>query len=235
MKSVFLVLMVSAAVLLPGPAFAQYGYVQECKDTVANQLNVSTLDVSAELGPYSQNGNRIVNWRSGQASYRNGYCEFNTATGELLRAESGEYAGPVENRRDFGSVPGQRDMRYGQASGMGYGQTIVNAPRVRVDNSGKGDFRGPHKSFHIRHSWLDTRGEQTIVTLSDGDDFKISFYGPIVQQSGDREFTMDIDNSNLGGARGRATFRLSSDHKKVEYISMNGLLQGRDFNGNFRR
>ena len=244
MKSISLILLVSAAVLLPGLAFAQYGYVRECKDTVANQLNVSTLDVSAELGPFSQNGNRIVSWRSGRssyrngycrASYRNGYCEFNTATGELVRAESGQYAGPVENRSAYGNAPNQQDMGYGQAPGMGYGQTVVNAPRVRVDNSGKGDFRGPRKSFHIRHSWLDTRGEQTIVTLSDGDDFKISFYGPIVQQNGDREFTMDIDNSNLGGARGRATFRLSSDHKKVEYISMNGNLDGRDFNGNFRR
>jgi hypothetical protein len=235
MKSISLFLMVSAAVLLPGLAFAQYGYVQECKDTVANQLNVSSLDVSAELGPFSQNGNRIVSWRSGRASYRNGYCEFNTATGELVRAESGQYAGPVGNRRDFRNTPDRRDMGYGQRPGMGYGQTVVNAPRLRVDNSGKGDFRGPRKSFHIRHSWLDTRGEQTIVTLSDGDDFKISFYGPIIQQNGDREFTMDIDNSNLGGARGRATFRLSSDHKKVEYISMNGHLDGRDFNGNFRR
>jgi hypothetical protein len=235
MRLTSLVLMISWAVLLPGLAFAQYGYVRECKETVANQLNVSTLDISAELGPYSQNGNRIVNWRSRRANESNGYCEFNTATGELVRAEAGEYAGPLENRPGFGSAPGQRDMGYGQTPGMGYGQAFVNAPRVKVDNSGRGDFKGPRKSFHIRHSWLDTRGEQTIITLSDGDDFKISFYGPIVQQNGDREFTMDIDNSNLGGASGTATFRLSQDHKKVEYISMNGLLQGRDFNGNFRR
>lgn len=235
MKSISLVLMVSAAVLLPGLAFAQYGYVRECKETVANQLNVSTLDVRAQLGPYSQDGNRIVNWRSRRSGNSNGYCEFRTATGELVRAETGEYAGPVEYRRDFRGAPVERDMRYRQRSGMGYGQTIVNAPRVKVNNSGRGDFRGPRKSFHIRHSWLDTSGEQTIVTLSDGDDFKISFYGPIVRQNGDREFTMDIDNSNFGGARGRATFRLSSNHKKVEYISMNGRLRGGDFNGTFRR
>jgi hypothetical protein len=235
MKSILLSLMVSAAVLLPGLAFAQYGYVRECKDTVATQLNVSTLDVRAQLGPFSQNGNRIVNWRSRQAGDSHGYCEFNTATGELVRAESGEYAGPVGYRRGFGGGPGRQDARYGQTSGRGYDQAIVNAPRVRVNNSGRGNFRGPDKSFHIRHTWLDTRGEQTVVTLSDGDDFKISFYGPIVQQTGNREFTMDIDNSNFGGARGTATFRLSPDHKKVEYISMNGLLKGRDFNGSFRR
>jgi hypothetical protein len=235
MKSISLVLMVSAAVLLPGLAFAQYGYVRECKDTVANQLNVSTLDVRAQLGPFSQNGNRIVNWRSRRAGDSHGYCEFNTSTGELVRAESGEYAGPVEYRRGFGSAPGQQVVSYGQTSGMGYDQAVVNAPRVRVNNSGRGNFRGPNKSFHIRHTWLDTSGEQTVVTLSDGDDFKISFYGPIIQQTGNREFTMDIDNSNFGGARGTATFRLSPDNKKVEYISMNGLLKGRDFNGSFRR
>ena len=235
MKSISLVLMVCAAVLLPGLAFAQYGYVRECKETVANQLNVSTLDVSAQLGPYSQNGNRIVNWRSRRAGNSNGYCEFRTATGELVRAESGNYAGHVVYRQSFGGAPVERNMRYSQRAGMDYGQTMVNAPRVKVNNSGRGDFKGPNKSFHIRHSWLDTSGEQTIVTLSDGDDFKISFYGPIVQQDGDREFTMDLDNSNFGGARGQATFRLSPNHKKVEYISMNGVLKGRDFNGTFRR
>ena len=112
MKSISLVLMVCAAVLLPGLAFAQYGYVRECKETVANQLNVSTLDVSAQLGPYSQNGNRIVNWRSRRAGNSNGYCEFRTATGELVRAESGNYAGHVVYRQSSrGTRPAHRVPR----------------------------------------------------------------------------------------------------------------------------
>ena len=226
MKLKSLAVMISSAILLPGLAFAQYGYVQECRETVANQLNVSTLDVAASLGAFSPNGDRVVNWRSRRASDSYGYCEFNTATGEMVRAESGEYAGPVANGPGFGSYPGQQDT--------GYGQTFVNAPRVKVENSGRGDFHGLHKSVHIGHSWVDTRGPQTIVTLS-GDDFKISCYGPIVQQNGDHDFTMDINNSNFGGATGTATFRLSPDQKRVVYISMNGLLNGGDFNGSFRR
>ena len=230
MRFITYVLMASSAILLPGLAFGQYGYVQECKETVANQLNVSPLDVNAILGAFSPSGSRIVNWQAQRSSDRIGYCEFNTATGELLRAESGSYAGPVAYHPGFNNAPVQQTMQAAD-----YNQSAVNAPLVKVNNSGHGDFKGPHKSFHIRHSWLDTRGPQTIVTLSDGDDYKISFYGSIIQQNGDREFTMDISNCNLGGATGTATFRLSPDDKRVEYISMNGTLRGRDFNGNFKR
>jgi hypothetical protein len=233
MKSISYALMLISAILLPGLAMAQYGYVRECKETVANQLNVSPLDVNAQLGAFSSNGSRIVNWRSSRANDGYGYCEFNTATGELVQAQSGEYAGPVANRSGYGNAQGQQ---YAQNMGYGnYRQTLVNAPHVKVDNSGRGDFHGPHKSFHIRHTWVDTRGEQAIVTLSDGDDYKISFYGPIVQRNGNRDFTMDLNNSNFGAASGTATFRLTPDDKRVEYISMNGQLKGRDFNGTFRR
>ncbi len=226
MKSISFALMLSSAILLPGLAMAQYGYVQECKETVANQLDVSTLDVSAQLGPFTPNDNRIVNWRSQRAGEGYGYCEFNTATGELVQSQSGEYTGPVEDRPGYGGASGQQYM--------GYNQTVVNAPRVKVDSSGRGDFHGPHKSGHIGHSWVDTRGPQAIVTLG-RDDFKVSFYGPIVQQNANREFTMEINNSNLGSANGTATVRLSPNDKRVEYISLNGQLNGRDFNGNFRR
>ncbi len=233
MKSISFALMLSSAILLPGLAMAQYGYVQECKETVANQLSLSTLDINAQLGAFSPNGSRIVNWRSRRANDSFGYCEFNTATGELVQSQSGEYSGPVANGSGYGNTSGQQ---YAQNMGYsGYRQNIVNAPRVRVDSSGRGDYHGPNKSFHIRHTWVDTRGPQAIVTLSDGDDYKISFYGPIVQQNGNRDFTMDLNNSNFGAASGTATFRLTPDDKRVEYLSMNGQLKGRDFNGNFRR
>jgi hypothetical protein len=218
-------LMMSSVILLPGLGFAQYGYVRECKETVANQLNVSTLDVTAELGPFRPNGNRIVNWRSQRASDRNGFCEFDTATGELVRAESGRYTGPAGNRRGFGSASGR---------GRGWNrETIVNAPRVKVDTEGRGEFIGLRKPIRIKRGWVDTTAPQAAVGLSRGDDFKVTFYGPIVQQNGDREFTMEIDNSDSGDATGTATFRLSSNHKKVESISASGQLNGMDFRGSF--
>ncbi len=94
---------------------------------------------------------------------------------------------------------------------------------------------GCEKKIRIKQGWVNTKGQQTTVGLGGGDDFRIDFYGRLVQQNGDREFTMEIDNSSRGDASGTATFRLSPNHKKVEYISASGQLNGTDFNGNFSR
>ncbi len=214
-------------VLMPGPASAQYGYARECAETVANQLNISTLDVNAQLGPFTPNETRIVLWRSRRGGDRNGFCEFNTATGELVRSEAGEYTGPVDESRGFT----QRSMEYGGPAP----ETAVNAPRVKVDTSGKGDYNGPDGSFRITRGWVDTKAPQTTVALSGEHHFKINFYGYITQQNGIREFTMQINGSDHGDATGTATFRLNDDRNEVEYISVTGRLNGRDFNGNFRR
>lgn len=227
MRMISLALALISMVLLPGLAAAQYGYTHECAETVANQLNVSTLDVNAQLGPYTPNETRIVLWRSRRGGDRNGYCEFNTGTGELVRTQAGEYSGPVDESRGYT----QRSMGYsGPAPG-----SAVNAPRVKVDTSGKGDYNGPDGSVHITRGWVNTEGQQTTVALSGEHHYKITFYGYVTQKNGDREFTMQINNSDHGNAAGTATFRLNHDRNEVEYISLTGQLNGMDFNGNFRR
>jgi hypothetical protein len=228
MKIIFsLALAMISMPLMPGLAAAQYSYVHECAESVANQLNISTLDVNTQLGPFTPNETRIVLWRSLRGGDRNGFCEFNTDTGELVRSEAGDYTGPVDESRGYT----QRSMAYGGPAP----ETAVKAPRVKVDTSGKGDYNGPNGSFRITRGWVDTKAPQTTVALSGEHHFKINFYGYITQQNGSREFTMQINGSDQGDATGTATFRLNDDRNEVEYISMIGRLNGRDFNGNFRR
>ena len=238
MRLISLRWMAILVILFPGLAMAQYGYVPECAETVARQMNISTLDVTAQLGPFTPNRNRIVNWRTQRGRDRSGYCEFNTATGELVRAVSGEYNGPTRNGR-YARGAGQRGQmgqmgQMGQAGGM-MSQPVVNAPSVKVDTAGRGDFNSPGKSVRIMRGWVDTQGPRTTVALSGEDHFKINFYGQIVQQNGDREFTMQINGSDRGNATGTATFQLNHDRNEVAYISVTGRLNGSSFNGNFRR
>ncbi|MEJ2009098.1 MAG: hypothetical protein P8Z30_13250 [Acidobacteriota bacterium] len=168
-----------------------------------------------------------MNWQSRRGRDRNGYCEFNTATGELVRTESGQYTGAVANGRGFRNPS--------SPYGRGNRETVVNAPRVKVDTGGRGDFNGLGQSVRITRGWVDTEGPQTVVALSGEHHFKIDFYGRITQQDGKREFTMEISNSNRGNARGTATFRLNPDRNEVQSISMNGRVNGRHFNGDFKR
>ena len=255
MRLISLRWMAILVILFPGLAMAQYGYVPECAETVARQMNISTLDVTAQLGPFTPNRNRIVNWRTQRGRDRSGYCEFNTATGELVRAVSGEYNGPTRNGRyargagqmgqqaQNGQQQGQQQGQQGQQGQMGQmgqaggmmSQPVVNAPSVKVDTAGRGDFNSPGKSVRITRGWVDTQGPRTTIALSGEDHFKINFYGQIVQQNGDREFTMQINGSDRGNATGTATFQLNHDRNEVAYISVTGRLNGSSFNGNFRR
>lgn len=213
--------------LLPSLAIAQYGYVPECQQAVANQLNISQLDVAAQLGPFTASQNRIVNWSARRGRDSNGYCEFNTATGELVRAVSGQYNETSGNRSRFGLGAGNRG-RWNQRPAVDY-------PSVNVDTSGRGEFNGTGNSVRITRGWVNTKDQQVTVALSGEHNFKINFYGRITQQTGDREYVMQIDSSDRGAATGTATFRFNPDRNEVEYISVDGRLNGQSINGNFRR
>lgn len=213
--------------LLPNLAIAQYGYVPECQEAVARRLNISPLDVAAQLGPFTGNRNRIVNWSTRRGRDSNGFCEFNTATGELVRAVSGQPNGSSDYRQRFGMDAGNR--------GQWDQPPAVDYPRVSVDTSGRGAFNGAGNSVRLTRGWVNTEDQQVTVALSGEHDFKINFYGLVRQQTGDREYVMQIDSSDRGPASGRATFRLNSDRNEVEYISVDGRLNGQSINGNFRR
>ena len=216
-----------STLLLPGVALCQYGYVPECQQAVARRLNISELDVAAQLGPFTGNRNRIVNWSTRRGRDSNGYCEFNTATGELVRAVSGQYNETSGERSRFGLGEGNR--------GQWNQRPAVDYPTVNVNTSGRGDFNGAGNSVRITRGWVDTSGQQVTVALSGEHDFKINFYGIVRQQTGDREYVMQIERSDRGPARGTATFRVNYDGNEVEYISVDGRLNGQSINGNFRR
>jgi hypothetical protein len=46
---------------------------------------------------------------------------------------------------------------------------------------------------------------------------------------------MDIRSSDRGNATGRATFRFNGSKNEVEFISVDGRMNGSEFNGSFNR
>lgn len=227
MKLISLGLLVSSILLLPGAAFGQYGYVPECKETVANQLNLSPMDIDADLGPYTRNGHRIVNWQARRGQDRSGYCEFDTSDGELVTAQTGQYTGPVGGQRGFG----RGGDRFRRRNPM----PAVNVPRVKVNTGGHGSYHWPGYSINITRGWVDTTGRETMVALSGERNFKIYFYGRVIREDTGRQYVMRIERSDRGDARGTVTFQLSRNRNKVDYINMTGRVKGKDSSGNFSR
>jgi hypothetical protein len=224
MKLISLGLITCLAAVLPTALIAQPRYVRECREAAANRLRVSPSDISADLGPSTPNGNRIVNWEARRGRDRRGYCEFDDRGGRLVRMEVGEYRGPVGD----GRRGPDRDR------GRDFGDR-VDAPNVRVDTSGRGVYNGPEgRSIRITRGWVDTYGPRNTVALSGERNFKINFSGRITRRNGD-EFTMEITDSDRGRASGTARFRLNRDRNEVQSIEVNGRINGRGFNGSFSR
>lgn len=109
-----------------------------------------------------------------------------------------------------------------------------NVPRVRCDTSGRGNFSGIGRGVRITRGWVDTTGRPS-VSLSGEGNFRINFWGEITNQRGPREFTMRITGTDRGNASGTATFRFNNDMNEVEYINVNGRMNGRNFSGSFNR
>ncbi len=117
--------------------------------------------------------------------------------------------------------------------GRNGGSGSINVPPMRGDTSGRGNFNSDG-SVRITRGWVDTNGQPS-VALSGENNCKITFWGDVTQANGNREFTLRITRSDRGNASGTATFRMNSDRNEVEYISVNGRMNGRNFNGSFNR
>lgn len=146
--------------------------------------------------------------------------------------------------RYLNNVP-RRNCRAGNAGpGGGWGtggsngsapqvNTNVNAPQVNVDTSGRGDFTSDRSSGRVTRGFVNTTGEPSLGFRVDGR--IVTFYGRIEREISNREFEMRINRSSESNANGNATFRLNEDRNEVELISVSGTMNGRPFNGNFRR
>ena len=105
---------------------------------------------------------------------------------------------------------------------------------VRADTAGRGTFNGDRQSERITRGWVETVGQPS-VALSGDRDFRITFRVDITRTGRDGSYAFRIVGSDRGNASGNGTFRLNSDRNEVESIDVNGRVNGRPFNGNFRR
>jgi Protein of unknown function (DUF3011) len=124
--------------------------------------------------------------------------------------------------------------RGGGGGGGGWPGGNISVPSVRADTSGRGNYSGPGQSIRVTRGYLDTTGSNVTIALS-GQNVKVTFYGRATRRNGDREFTMDINGSDRGKADGTAIFRFNSDRNEVEFISVNGRINGGRFTGSFSR
>jgi hypothetical protein len=207
-----------------GVAKAQRGddFERSCRQEVANRFRVERHDVEAQNQGENYGKTKVV-WK---VFRRSGLCEYDRQLNLVNFKEFGEESERHEERSE------RRDDDYAQYDRE---QMISDYFRVRADTGGRGSFntqdRGP---VRITRGWVDTTGEPAIA-LSGEHDFRISFRGEIIRSNGEREFTMRIRGSDRGEARGIATFRLNRDRNEVEFISINGRLNGEKFDGNFNR
>jgi hypothetical protein len=188
-------------------------YELRCRQEAANRLRADRENVTVGIQD-SDHGRSRVSWTYRD---RNGYCVIDNS---MNIAEFREFAG------------NNGDQRYNERTAPS--APIANVPRVKVNTAGRGNFSGP-QTAKVTRGWVDTSVTPTVVSLSGEKNFKITFNGDVTRQNGDREYVMDIRSSDRGDASGRATFRLNKDKNEVEFISIDGRMNGSDFNGSFNR
>lgn len=113
----------------------------------------------------------------------------------------------------------------------------VQMPNRKMDTSGTGDFySGVAGSERVRRAYFDSRNPGRIELGYSGErDFRIRFYGQVVEQYSDRRFTIRLTDSDRGPATGTAEVKLNSDKNEIEAMMLSGAVRGSRFAGDFRR
>ena len=112
----------------------------------------------------------------------------------------------------------------------------IDYPHVRADTDGAGSYYVPglgSSQADRGYAWLDE--DRPMVGFSYNGQRQAKFYGPVTRRLNDREYEMEIQDSNRGVATGTGKFRLSPDLKEVEIVEVNGWIGGQRFSGNFKR
>jgi hypothetical protein len=235
--SALLVLAALAAV----PSWAQRGGdpLVACRNRVAAELGVPLNAIDVRRGTDTNNGNMMIDWslRARRERDASGFCEVNRSNGRVVRFQAARDNRGNRGRDDRGER-GRDDRgdrgRYDAGPGN---QTpaATNYPRVRADTSGHGSFNARNAtSANITRGWIDTTGAQASVALSGSNNFRVTFYGRVIQAD-DRRIVIEITESDKGRAEGRADIRLNPDKNEVESLGVQGRGFGGDFNGNFSR
>ena len=217
------ILLCSSVVLFAVFASAQSDRDLEskCRNEAARRFNISRDSISAQMSGWDNNQAR-VQWRNNN---RNGYCVIDRHMN-------------VVDFKDFGQGGNDRwDNNAGDNNRWDDDRRwtpISNYPRVKVDTDGHGSFTRNNESLRIKRGYVDTKGTPSI-TLSCEHDYRVTFRGDVVRQNGDREFTIRFTSADRGDARGMATFRLNRDKNEVEFISVEGQLNGRPVQATFDR
>jgi hypothetical protein len=179
-----------------------------CRQEAASRLNANRDDINTTVQNTDRNSSRI-SWTYRD---RSGYCVIDS---RLNLTEFREFTGD--------------DRRYSERT-----TPIADVPKVDINTSGTGNYNSD-EHVRITRGWVNTKQVPT-VGLSGEHDFKITFFGNITRQNGPGEYVITIRGSNKGGnATGEATFRLNDSHEEVEFISLHGTLNGREFSGSFNR
>jgi len=209
-------LCITLALATAGIAGAQQprDYELRCRQEASNRLKANRDDITTGIQDTDGNNSR-VSWTYRD---RNGYCLIDS---RMNIAEFREFSGADNNRRE-------------RTAPTAPAVPIANVPKVKVNTAGRGNFSGP-QTVKITRGWVDTKSGTPSISLSGEHDFKITFNGDLTRQNGDREYVVDIRSSDRGNATGRATFRLNSSKNEVEFISVDGRMNGSDFNGSFNR
>jgi len=108
---------------------------------------------------------------------------------------------------------------------------VTKYPHVKADTSGHGNFNSQMLGAgDVSRAYIDTKGDRPAVGLSGSGDFKVMFYGDVIQAQ-DRRIVIRISSSDRGPAQGQADIYLNSDKNEVESVSINGA----NFMGDFNR
>jgi hypothetical protein len=222
--------------LLPAGAFAQSG-VQDCRERVADSLNVGSYSVQVSQGRNGENGNPTVDWEADVSGHRiRGFCETNR-NGRAISAQLGRgFGGGGKGRDNYsggggGGVPNNGGGSVFPGGSQGGGAVIS----VNVDTAGNGNFSGMGQNVRITRGWVDTRNKPSISLSGDGN-FKITFTGNVTAAGGqDREFTIRINDSSRGNATGTATVRLNPARDEVEAIRVDARVGNGQVTGTFTR
>jgi len=112
----------------------------------------------------------------------------------------------------------------------------VEFPHVRADTDGAGSYYVPGLgSSQADRGYVWLHEDWPMIGFSYEGQRHAKFYGPITRRLNDREYEMEIQDSNLGAATGTGKFRLSPNLEEVEIVEVNGRIGGQRFSGKFER
>jgi hypothetical protein len=199
-----------------GDFISQEDAERACHAEAVRRLGMGFRDVGTDALRPTEDGNYRVKWYTDVPNGNNsgGVCEVDRR-GSLVHFD--------QARGDRG------DGGDGRASPVG------EYPRVKVDTGGTGSFDGGRfRDIRLERVSLDTR-DRPVLVLVGRHEFRIAFYGEVINSDGNRELTLRVNASDHGDVHGRAQIRLNPDRNEIETMDFHGTMDGGELNSSFVR